>query len=107
MKIEKFNENNDNIKNLIKDLNKENIDGSKIDNDFDKFEIIKTELISKLNTKKLAGNTLSDLGNFIGQTIYQYLDENDDSFSEEDFISGFEHGIDSMKEPSKSKCHNF
>jgi len=28
-------------------------------------------------------------------------------FSEDDFIGGFEHGVDSMKEPSKSKWHNF
>jgi len=31
----------------------------------------------------------------------------DDMFSEDDFIGGFEHGVDSMKEPSKSKWHNF
>jgi len=103
MEIQKFNE-NDNLKNLIKDVN-DPIEHSKIDNNFDKFEIIKNELISKLNTEKLVGNTLADLGNFIGQTIYQYMD--DDNFSEEDFIGGFEHGVDSMKEPSKSKWHNF
>ena len=103
MEIQKFNE-NDNLKNLIKDVN-DPIEHSKIDNNFDKFEIIKNELISKLNTEKLVGNTLEDLGNFIGQTIYQYMD--DDNFSEEDFIGGFEHGVDSMKEPSKSKWHNF
>ena len=75
--------------------------------DFEKFEKIKNLLISEmnLNKDKLGGNTLSDLGNFIGQTIYPLMDN--DLFSEEDFISGFEHGVDSMKEPSKSKWHNF
>ena len=102
MKIEKFNENK--VKDLIKDLNPND---NKLVDDFEKFEIVKNELILKLNTEKLAGNTLSDLGNFVGQVLYPFLDENDDSFSEEDFIGGFEHGIDSMKEPSKSKWHNF
>jgi hypothetical protein len=102
MKIKKF---NDNIKNLIKDLNDDEDQNIKIDNDFEKFEIIKNQLISKLNSEKLIGNTLSDLGNFIGQTIYQYMD--DDLFSEDDFISGFKHDVDTMKEPSKSKYHNF
>jgi len=98
--VKKFNENN--IKNNIKDLNP----GEDWVNDsFKKFEIIKNELISKLNSKKLIGNTLSDLGNFIGQTIYPYMD--DDIFSEDDFIGGFEHGVDSMKDPDKSKYHNF
>lgn len=75
--------------------------------DFEKFEKVKNLLISELNSKKdkLGGNTLADLGNFIGQSIYPLMDE--DLFSEEDFISGFEHGVDSMKEPSKSKYHNF
>lgn len=75
--------------------------------DFEKFEKIKNLLISELNSNKdkLGGNTLADLGNFIGQTIYPLMDN--DLFSEEDFISGFEHGVDSMKEPSKSKFHNF
>jgi len=35
------------------------------------------------------------------------IDDNDDSFSVDDFIGGFEHGLDSMKEPSQSKYHNF
>lgn len=75
--------------------------------DFEKFEKIKNLLISELNENKdkLSGNTLSDLGNFIAQTIYPLMDN--DLFSEEDFISGFEHGVDSMKEPSQSKWHNF
>ena len=100
MKLRRFNENN--IKNTIKKLNS---DEDWVDDSFEKFEIIKNELILKLNSEKLNGNTLSDLGNFIGQTIYPYMD--DDLFSEDDFIGGFEHGVDSMKEPTKSKYHNF
>jgi len=92
----------ENIRNSIKKLNP-NEDW--VDISFDKFEKIKKELIYKINSEKIIGNTLSDLGNWIGQTIYPYMD--DENFSEEDFISGFEHGVDSMKEPSKSKYHNF
>lgn len=88
----------------MKKLVKENLNEDQ-ENGFEKFEKIKHELISKLNSEKFGGNTLSDLGNFIAQTIYPLMD--DDLFSEEDFIAGFEHGIDSMKEPSKSKWHNF
>ena len=64
---------------------------------FAKFEKMKDKLILKLNAQKLSGNTTTDLGNFIAQTIYEFID--DDLFTEDDFISGFEHGIDSMKEP--------
>ena len=96
---------NEKIKNLIKELN--NDDNLELIDNFDKFEIIKKELISKLNSERLMGNTLADLGNFIGQVLYPYIDDNDSSFSEDDFIGGFEHGVDSMKEPSKSKWHNF
>lgn len=113
MKINKFNESkkgkqiylNNPVANMIADLNpgKE----SEVISNFQKFEKVKSELISKLNSEKLIGNTLSDLGNFIGQTIYEYIDEDDSWFSSDDFISGFEHGVDSMKEPSKSKWHNF
>jgi poly-D-alanine transfer protein DltD len=112
MKIKKFNEKEDNehIKNLIKGLKKDedktNSD-NKIISNFDKFEEVKEKLISKINSERIIGNTLSDLGNFIGQTIYEFIDEDNTSFSSDDFIGGFEHGIDSMKEPSKSKWHNF
>lgn len=95
----------DKIIESIKELNKGSKDTDPIISGFDKFEKMKNELIMKLNTEKVIGNTTSDLGNFIGQVIYKFLD--DDLFSEEDFIGGFEHGIDSMKEPSKSKWHNF
>jgi len=108
MKIKKISE-NDTIKNLVGELDPLNNDDSqhKIMSDFDKFEEMKSKLISKINSARIAGNTLSDLGNFIGQTIYEYIDEDDDSFSSDDFIAGFEHGVDSMKEPSESKWHNF
>ena len=94
---------NEDMINSIKKMNVGN--DSWVEDSFNKFDVIKKVLIDKLNTEKLYGNTLADLGNFIGQTIYEYMD--DDMFSEEDFIGGFEHGVDSMKEPSKSKWHNF
>lgn len=80
----------------------EDINDPKLIKDFDKFEIVKNELISKLNSEKLIGNILADLGNFIGQVIFKYIDDNDDSFSEENFITGFEHGVDSMKRKNKN-----
>ena len=89
----------------IKKLNPGIEDSDPILTGIEKFEKMKNELIDKLNSTNLIGNTTSDLGNFIGQTIYQFLDN--DLFSEEDFISGFEHGIDSMKDPKDSKWHNF
>jgi len=93
----------DKTANLIAKLNpgKE----TEIFNGFEKFKAMKNKLILELNTKKLEGNTTSDLGNVIGQNIYKFLDN--DNFSEEDFISGFEHGVDSMKPPKDSKWHNF
>lgn len=113
MKIKKFNENkkgkqiylNNPIANSVAKLNpgKE----SEVISNFQKFEKMVDTLLSEFKTRKIVGNTTSDLGNYIGQTIYEFLDDNDDYFSEEDFISGFEHGVDSMKEPSKSKWHNF
>lgn len=112
MKLKKFEDYNSesDLKNLIKGLTpegEETEDDKKIISDFDKFNNMIDELISKFNSEKVVGNTLSDLGNFIGQNIYKYIDENDSSFSSADFISGFKHGVDSMKEPSKSKYHNF
>lgn len=91
-KIKKFNENNEN---------------QEIISNFRKFDQMMEKVKSEIATKKIAGNELRDLGNFIGQTIYEYVNEDDDSFCTENFIGGFEHGIDSMKEPSKSKWHNF
>lgn len=100
--------NNETVKNLIADLDNNRWDEKgKIISDFDKFENVKMKLIEKLNSERLIGNTLSDLGNFIGQVLYEYIDDNNDSFSVDDFIGGFEHGLDSMKEPSQSKYHNF
>ncbi len=113
MKIKKFNENkkgkqiylNNPVANSVAKLNpgKE----SEIISDFQKFERMIDTLLSEFKTRKIIGNTLSDLGNFIGQTIYEYIDEDDSAFSSDDFIGGFEHGVDSMKEPSKSRWHNF
>lgn len=103
VKIEGKHGDNKNVKKLISELTND----KKIISDFDKFENVKKKLIEKLNTERLIGNTLSDLGNFIGQVLYEYIDDNDDSFSVDDFIGGFEHGLDSMKEPSQSKYHNF
>ena len=95
----------DKLTEVIKKMNPGIDDSDPILTGIDKFEKMKNELIDKLNTTNLIGNTTSDLGNFIGQTIYQFLDN--DLFSEEDFISGFKHGIDSMKDPKDSKWHNF
>ena len=111
MKIKKFNESkkgkqiylNNPVANLVSKLNpgKE----SEVISNFQKFERMVDTLLSEFKKRKIVGNTTSDLGNYIGQTIYEFFD--DDYFSEDDFISGFEHGVDSMKEPSKSKWNNW
>jgi len=106
MKVKKFNELNENVQDLVNDISGGN---EEIMNGFERFKKMKKSLIDACNNKHMIGNTADDLGNFIAQNIYEFLSdyEEDDAFSAQDFIDGFEHGIDSMKEPKDSKFHNF
>lgn len=102
--LKKFNESKkETIVNKIANLNP----GKELEvvDNFKKFDKMFEKIQNELKNNKIVGNTTADLGNQIGQTIYEFLD--DEYFSEEDFIWGFKHGIDTMKKPSKSKWHNF
>lgn len=100
MKIKKFNEEkgkqvymNNTVANMVAKLNPG--EESEVISGFQKFEQMVDTLLSDFKTRKIIGNTTGDLGAYIGQSIYPYLD--DDNFSIEDFIASFKHGIENMK----------
>ena len=75
-------------------------------NEYDGFEHYKKmldKLEKDLKEKRFIGNSSSDLGNFIAQSIYEFMDNDD--FSEEWFIAGFKHGVDVMKPEDEQKMH--
>jgi len=92
MKLKKWESFNENIRKMISDINGGDLD---IDGAFDIYDNMKNDLIEEL--KKSTGNTTSDLGHVVAKSIYKFFDEEGIFFDEEDFIWGFKHGLENMK----------